>query len=625
MAHAGLPQVAYAAVDGARWARRARGRAGRAGARWACRCSSSRWRWARRWASRAPATRRSCAPRWTRRWRHDSRAIVEAAADGLELECSVIGNREPLASVPGEIVVDGEWYDYEAKYTPGGMELVIPARVPETVRERVRELAVEAFRADRLPRPGAGGLLRGGRRRAGQRAQHDAGVHARPACSASCSPPSGVPYEELLERLVGYALEHHEARAPAAPLMAEHAGLRGRGPAGRARGRGRARRAPGAAGGLHERGVSIEELRRAIDEERLVLLPVELVFADGTELTARQVAEQAGVDLDWLERAAPGAGAAAPRSRRASCSARRTWRRPRRTMAFREAGFSAEETLELSRRAGACDGAVAEAMRELVGGAFVQPGDTRTRPGAALRRGHARRVGDLGCRRLSATSPTGICSSRSAAPSSPAPSAAPGARAAGAQRRRGGLRRPGRVHPAGQRRSRSASWARSPGGWRRWRPRWPSRRCAWSRRSATRRCWSAPSRSRCWSDARPGGRRGRGGWRVPRAAGGDRARAGAEPRAGDWYGHTVNLASRVTGIARPGSVLTTEQVHDALAGRLPLVVRRRAPAEGDQGAGEAVPRAPGPGEERGLSGRRAITQRTGTSRTASPARRAAAR
>ena len=52
--------------------------------------------------------------------------------------------------------------------------------------------------------------------------------------------------------------------------------------------------------GLHERGVSIEELRRAIQEERLVLLPVELVFADGAEMTARQVAEQAGVELDWL-------------------------------------------------------------------------------------------------------------------------------------------------------------------------------------------------------------------------------------------------------------------------------------------------------------------------------------
>ena len=64
----------------------------------------------------------------------------------MEVECSVLGNLEPEASVPGEIVIDADWYDYEAKYQAGGMELVVPARLPDAVRERVRALAVDVFR-----------------------------------------------------------------------------------------------------------------------------------------------------------------------------------------------------------------------------------------------------------------------------------------------------------------------------------------------------------------------------------------------------------------------------------------------------------------------------------------------
>ena len=111
---------------------------------------------------------------------HDPLAIVEAAAGGLEVECSVLGNSDPIASQPGEIVLakgESGWYDYEAKYTPGGMQLIVPARVPDRVRERIRELAVSAFL-----RTGCYGLARvdffvDGRARARQRAQHDPGLH----------------------------------------------------------------------------------------------------------------------------------------------------------------------------------------------------------------------------------------------------------------------------------------------------------------------------------------------------------------------------------------------------------------------------------------------------------------
>ncbi len=78
---------------------------------------------------------------------YDTLVIAEAMSDGLEVECAVLGNAEPEASVPGEIVLTGgaDWYDYEAKYAAGGMELVVPARVPAAAIEEVRRLAVETF------------------------------------------------------------------------------------------------------------------------------------------------------------------------------------------------------------------------------------------------------------------------------------------------------------------------------------------------------------------------------------------------------------------------------------------------------------------------------------------------
>ena len=77
---------------------------------------------------------------------HDSLVIVEGFSSGMEVECSVLGNGDPEASIPGEIVLTGsEWYDYEAKYQPGGMELVAPARLPDHVLDEVRRLACDTF------------------------------------------------------------------------------------------------------------------------------------------------------------------------------------------------------------------------------------------------------------------------------------------------------------------------------------------------------------------------------------------------------------------------------------------------------------------------------------------------
>src|SRR5204863_3625606 len=80
---------------------------------------------------------------------HDDKVLVEEFVVGIEVECSVLGNRQPIASVPGEIVAHGfagtDWYDYSAKYDEGGMDLVIPPRLPHEQVERVRGLAVAAF------------------------------------------------------------------------------------------------------------------------------------------------------------------------------------------------------------------------------------------------------------------------------------------------------------------------------------------------------------------------------------------------------------------------------------------------------------------------------------------------
>jgi D-alanine-D-alanine ligase len=147
---------------------------------------------------------------------HDPLVIVEAAASGLEIECAVLGNDSPIASTPGEIVLvgtaaaDGGWYDYEAKYTPGGMELIVPARIPEALADRVRALAREAFTA-----LGCAGLAR-----ADFFVDVESGavlvneLNTMPGFTETSVygklfAASGVPYEELLTRLVELALERH--------------------------------------------------------------------------------------------------------------------------------------------------------------------------------------------------------------------------------------------------------------------------------------------------------------------------------------------------------------------------------------------------------------------------------
>ena len=143
---------------------------------------------------------------------HDPLAIVEASAHGLEVECAVLGNDEPVASQPGEIVLTGGdgngWYDYEAKYTPGGMELVVPARISTRACERVRALALEAFAA-----LGCAGLARADFFVDGERVLVNE-LNTMPGFTETSVygklwAASGTPYEALLDRLVALARERH--------------------------------------------------------------------------------------------------------------------------------------------------------------------------------------------------------------------------------------------------------------------------------------------------------------------------------------------------------------------------------------------------------------------------------
>jgi len=143
---------------------------------------------------------------------HDSLVIVEAMSHGVEVECAVLGNAAPDASVPGEIVIRSDWYDYEAKYTPGGMELVVPARIPAAAAERVRALAVETF-----VRAGCSGLARVDFFVEGEEVLVNE-LNTLPGFTPTSVYPklwdaAGVPFPELCDRLVQLALERHAAES----------------------------------------------------------------------------------------------------------------------------------------------------------------------------------------------------------------------------------------------------------------------------------------------------------------------------------------------------------------------------------------------------------------------------
>ena len=145
---------------------------------------------------------------------YDEWIVVEQGVDGREIEVGVLGNREPRASVPGEIVASHEFYDYDDKYVDGPCDLLVPAPLDEAQAARVRDLALQAFgalRCDGLARVdffleegGRGFLLNE--------------VNTIPGFTPVSMYPrlweaSGLSYPDLIDELVRLAVELHEHRS----------------------------------------------------------------------------------------------------------------------------------------------------------------------------------------------------------------------------------------------------------------------------------------------------------------------------------------------------------------------------------------------------------------------------
>jgi D-alanine-D-alanine ligase len=147
--------------------------------------------------------------------RHDEKVLVEEFVPGTEVECGVLGNLRPppIASVVGEIVPHAEWYDYAAKYDEGGSDIIVPARIPDEIAERVQRLAVDSFVATECE----------GMARVDFFVRDDGEVvvneintipgFTETSVYSRLFEASGISYPELLDRLIELALERHERRA----------------------------------------------------------------------------------------------------------------------------------------------------------------------------------------------------------------------------------------------------------------------------------------------------------------------------------------------------------------------------------------------------------------------------
>jgi D-alanine-D-alanine ligase len=217
-AAAGLPVVEHVAVRAAEWRRSPEGAAERAERAVGLPCFTKPARLGSSVGIRKCRTPAELAEGIALALRHDEKALVERAVAARELECGVLGNEEPEASVVGEIVPGREFYDYEAKYLVAGSECLIPAPVPSAVAEEVRRLALAAFRAI-----DAAGMARvdffyeepSGRLYVNE-------INTIPGFTPISMYPklweaSGVPYPKLVDRLVELALERRPLARGAPP------------------------------------------------------------------------------------------------------------------------------------------------------------------------------------------------------------------------------------------------------------------------------------------------------------------------------------------------------------------------------------------------------------------------
>lgn len=141
----------------------------------------------------------------------DRRIIVERGVDAREIEVSVLGNEDPDVSVPGEIFLQANgFYDYEAKYVEGGMELGVPAKIPTETADEVRSVARTAFEAvDAAGMARVDFFLERDTDRLLLNEINTIPGFTPTSVYAELWAASGLPYEDLLERLITLALERH--------------------------------------------------------------------------------------------------------------------------------------------------------------------------------------------------------------------------------------------------------------------------------------------------------------------------------------------------------------------------------------------------------------------------------
>ena len=144
---------------------------------------------------------------------YDETLIIEEAVTGQEIEVSVLGNRDPKASVPGEIVPGAEFYDYADKYLTDGAELLVPAQISEAAAQDVQRLAIAAYRALRCEGMARVDFLY----EAEGRGMLLSEVNTIPGFTPISMYPklwqaSGLPYPQLVETLVDLANERYERR-----------------------------------------------------------------------------------------------------------------------------------------------------------------------------------------------------------------------------------------------------------------------------------------------------------------------------------------------------------------------------------------------------------------------------
>ena len=139
---------------------------------------------------------------------HDGKVVVEKGLEAREVECAVLGNDTPQASIPGEIVPSGEFYDYASKYVDGTSKLLIPAPLAPEAADQIRELAVRAFVA--LDLCGMARVDFFVEKKSGRVLLNE--VNTLPGFTPISMYPklweaTGLSYRELLTRLIGLARE----------------------------------------------------------------------------------------------------------------------------------------------------------------------------------------------------------------------------------------------------------------------------------------------------------------------------------------------------------------------------------------------------------------------------------